>query len=100
MSQLNALDLADMAPNEPTLHGYATACNDLKRAVTTWQTINAHDLVTFYALLTKNSLTPVAVVVPDLVAPTCAAATGRAVTKPTRANEDEGDGDDGDSDDQ
>ena len=100
VSQLNALDLADMAPNEPTLHGYAMACNDLKRAVTTWQTINAHDLVTFNALLTKNSLTPVAAAVPDLVAPTCAAATGRAVAKPTRANEDEGDGDDGDSDDQ
>jgi hypothetical protein len=71
--QINSLDPGDMAPNEPMLRAYASTCNDLKSAVSRWETINTKDLVAFNELLTKNGLRPVPVSTIPLVIPVCPA---------------------------
>jgi hypothetical protein len=68
--QLKTLDFGDMAPNPAKYHAWATACNDLKSAVATWQAINTHDLPELDALLTKNNIKPLTSA-PSLAPPTC-----------------------------
>jgi len=59
--QLNTLDAGDMAPSEPMLRAYAATCADLKAAVAAWRTLDAKDLATLNATLTKNHATPIPV---------------------------------------
>jgi photosystem II stability/assembly factor-like uncharacterized protein len=68
--QLKTLDFGDMAPNPAKYHAWAMACQDLKRAVATWQAINTRDVPELNALLTRNNLKPIAAV-PPLATPAC-----------------------------
>ncbi|MEO8945800.1 MAG: hypothetical protein ABI338_04820, partial [Gemmatimonadaceae bacterium] len=104
--ELTALDNADMAPNGPTLRGYASDCTELGKVVTAWKNLNSKDLVTFNALLTRNNATPVSASSANLPMPACgtglsaqdrrkmATHTGTTVTH-SRADEDDGDDDSG-----
>jgi hypothetical protein len=69
--QLNTLDAGDMAPNEPMLKAYASACADLKSAVSTWKALSAQDLNALNALLTKNNLKPIPAPSAALAIPNC-----------------------------
>lgn len=84
--QLNQLELGDGAPTPGDLADYASSCSDLSKSVTAWRTISDKDLVAFNAVLTRNSLKPVAGGPAALTAPTCAAAKGGAAAKKARAN--------------
>jgi hypothetical protein len=54
--QLNTLDAGDMAPNEPMVRTYLSACSDLKAAVANWKTLNSQDLAALNTMLAKNNL--------------------------------------------
>jgi hypothetical protein len=72
MSQaLTALDNGDMAPNESMRNGYIAKCGDLKTAITSWKAINTVDLPAFNAILTRNSVKPIAASSPVLAIPVC-----------------------------
>jgi hypothetical protein len=71
--QLNTLDAGDMAPNEPQLRTYASACADLKVAVATWKTLTSRDLESLNAVLAKNNLKPIPAPSAVLPAPGCSA---------------------------
>jgi len=68
--QLKTLDFGDMAPNPAKYHAWAMACQDLKRAVATWQAINTRDVPELTALLTRNNLKPIAAA-PPMATPAC-----------------------------
>jgi len=70
--QMNAQDLADMAPNGPMLADYAATCQDLREVVTRWQSIRHQGLADANAVLAKHGLAPLQVTGRDLVAPACA----------------------------
>ena len=72
--QLETLDYADMAPNEPITRAYAAACSDLRTAVTNWKNINAKDLAEFNAVAAKNNVKPIPAASPALAVPACPAA--------------------------
>jgi hypothetical protein len=67
--QLNTLDAGDMAPNEPQLRAYSSACADLKVAVATWKTLTSQDLASLNAVVAKNNLKPIPSVA--LASPSC-----------------------------
>ncbi|MEO7086341.1 MAG: hypothetical protein ABI442_03450, partial [Gemmatimonadaceae bacterium] len=70
--QLETLDSGDMAPNDPQNAAYVAACTDLQSRLTSWTTMNAKDIPQLNALLSKNSLQPVALAkVSDLSTPVC-----------------------------
>ncbi|MGE5760229.1 MAG: hypothetical protein ACM37V_07700, partial [Gemmatimonadota bacterium] len=86
--QLNSLDLADMAPTQAMLDGYATVCGDLKTVVTAWQTARTRDLSALNALLTKNGRPAVSASGAALEIPVCGAGAraGTGVAAGRRAN--------------
>ena len=86
--QLNSLDLADMAPTQAMLDGYATVCGDLKTVVTAWQTARTRDLSALNALLTKNGRPAVSASGAALEIPVCGvgARAGTGVAAGRRAN--------------
>src|SRR5437868_15402649 len=55
--QLNALDLADMAPNTAMSNAYNAACGDLKTVVTSWRAVNDKDVPALNAQLASAHLT-------------------------------------------
>jgi hypothetical protein len=65
------MDNGDMAPNESMRKGYIAKCTDLKTAITRWKTINTTDLPAFNAILTRNSVKPIAASSPVLAIPVC-----------------------------
>ena len=69
--QLNTLDAGDMAPNEPMLRTYASACADLKAVVSTWKALNAQDLTALNAMLTKSNLKTIPAPSSPLAIPNC-----------------------------
>ena len=69
--QLNTLDAGDMAPNEPMLRTYASACADLKSAVSMWRALNAQDLAALNAMLAKNNLKQIPAPSAALAIPNC-----------------------------
>jgi hypothetical protein len=71
--QLKVLDMSDIPPNPTKLAGWRSVCTDLRTAVTNWRAINATDLVTFDALLARNSIKPIAAASPSLALPVCVA---------------------------
>jgi len=72
--QLNAQDLADMAPTTSMLAAYAAACHDLKTAATSWQGIRGRGLDEFNAVVAKHGMTALSVTGEDLAVPACGAA--------------------------
>lgn len=70
--QLNTLDAGDMAPNEPMLRTYASACADLKAAVSNWRTLTTQDLAGLNAMLTKSNLKSIPAPSSALAIPNCA----------------------------
>ena len=54
VGQLTLQDNGDLAPTEAMRQGFATTCRDLAQAVTAWQAINARDLSSLNAALTKG----------------------------------------------
>ena len=104
--ELSALDNADMAPNGPTLRGYASDCTELSKVITAWKTLNTKDLVTFNALLAKNNAAPIHASSANPAAPACGAGlsaqdrrtvathTGTTVSH-SKADDDDGDDDSG-----
>lgn len=71
--QINTLDAGDMAPTEPMLRTYASACADLRTAVSTWKTLTAQDLAGLNAMLTKNNLKSIPAPSAALAIPNCSA---------------------------
>ncbi|MGB7212396.1 MAG: hypothetical protein WBC97_07160 [Gemmatimonadales bacterium] len=69
--QLDAQDLADMAPNPPMLSAYAAACGDLKTTVTNWRAVVSHDLSAFNTTLSAAHLATIAAPATALVVPDC-----------------------------
>ncbi len=69
--QVNGLDGGDMAPSDPVMHAFAPACKDLAAAVTHWRAVSTKDLPAFNAVLSKNSLPPIAAPAKSLEVPTC-----------------------------
>ena len=72
LRQLNSLDTGDMAPNETATSVFNASCGDLKKVVTNWSSLNAHEVKDFNAVLTNRNLPAVALAAPALAAPTCA----------------------------
>ena len=103
--ELTALDNADMAPNGPTLRGYAADCTELSKVVTAWKTANTTDLVAFNAVLTRNNVAPIHASSANLALPACGAGLSahdrRAVAthKGTTVTHSKADDDDGGDDD-
>jgi hypothetical protein len=54
--QLTGQDLADMAPTEAMLAGFAAACRDLRTAVTAWRDIRERGLADLNAVLTAHGM--------------------------------------------
>jgi len=73
--QLDTLDFADMAPNEPMNKAWTAGCGDLKTAVTNWAALNGKDLAAFNAILAKSNLGPIPAATPALAVPACSAAS-------------------------
>ncbi|HEU5359494.1 MAG TPA: hypothetical protein VFU45_10260, partial [Gemmatimonadales bacterium] len=69
--QLDAQDLADMAPNPPMLAAYASACGDLKTVVTNWHGVVTHDLSAFNTLLQESHVATSAAPTTALAVPDC-----------------------------
>ncbi|MGH7533682.1 MAG: hypothetical protein ACREL4_10360, partial [Gemmatimonadales bacterium] len=69
--QLDAQDLADMAPNPPMLSAYAAACGDLKTTITNWHAVVTHDLPAFNTVLSGAHLATIAAPATALVVPEC-----------------------------
>ncbi len=76
--QLKVIDMSDIPPNPTKLAAWRNVCTDLRSALTSWQAINATDLVAFNALLLKNNLKPVAPATPMLPLPVCGTAASVA----------------------
>jgi hypothetical protein len=68
--QLNTLDAGDMAPNEPMVRNYLSACSDLKAAVANWKTLSSQDLAALNTMLAKNNLKQIPAP-PALAPPNC-----------------------------
>lgn len=104
--ELTALDNADMAPNGPTLRGYAADCTELSKVISAWKAINTKDIVTFNGLLTKDNVAPIHASSANMTMPACGAGlsaqdrrkvathTGTTVTH-SKADDDDGDDDSG-----
>ena len=58
--QMDTLDYGDMAPSEPMIRAYGAAISDLKKVSANWAALNSKDLVAFNAVLSKNSVKPIA----------------------------------------
>src|SRR5262249_11510747 len=70
--QLETLDSGDMAPTDPQRAAYFVVCNDLHGRIASWAALNGKEITQLNALLTKNSLSPVAVAkVAELKMPVC-----------------------------
>ncbi|MFI5311316.1 MAG: WD40/YVTN/BNR-like repeat-containing protein [Gemmatimonadales bacterium] len=69
VGQFTAQENGDLAPTEPMLQGFASACRDLTKAVVRWQAINATDVPALNAVLAKNGKSPVTA--STLAAPKC-----------------------------
>jgi photosystem II stability/assembly factor-like uncharacterized protein len=76
--QLKVLDMSDIPPNPTKMAAWRSVCGELRTAVTNWHDINAKDLVTFNALLSKNSITPIPAATPSLTMPVCVAPAAAA----------------------
>jgi photosystem II stability/assembly factor-like uncharacterized protein len=70
---LNGQDLADMAPTEAALAGYQASCEQLKTAVTRWNTVRDADLAAVNAARSAHGMAAVAAPGQALEAPACAA---------------------------
>jgi photosystem II stability/assembly factor-like uncharacterized protein len=68
---LNTVENGDMAPNEPMLRAFASACAELGTVVSAWRAVQEKELAAFNAVLAKNTLKPVAAAAPALVVPAC-----------------------------
>jgi photosystem II stability/assembly factor-like uncharacterized protein len=72
--QLETLDSGDMAPNDPQIRAFLTACTDLHGRIASWFAMNAKDLVDLNQRLAKGGLKTVTLAKPsELVMPVCAA---------------------------
>jgi hypothetical protein len=71
--QLKVLDMSDIPPNPTKLAAWRSVCTDLRTAVTSWRDINAKDLVSFNALLTKSNIKSIPAASPSLTIPVCVA---------------------------
>jgi hypothetical protein len=80
--QLETLDSGDMAPNEPMLAAYMSACTDLRSAIANWKTVSTQDLAAFNGVLAKNGLAKISAEPPTMVAPVCVQAPAAAPAKP------------------
>lgn len=60
LRQLNELGSGDMAPTEPLAKASVAACTSFEEALARWKKLNDEDLVAFNAVLTKNSVKPIA----------------------------------------
>ena len=79
--QLDTLDFADMAPNEPMNQTWAAGCAELKATVARWADANGKELAAFNAILVKNSLSPMPAASPVLAMPACPAAAAAPVKR-------------------
>lgn len=75
--QLNAQDLADLAPTDAMLADHAAGCQDLKTAVARWRAIREGGLAGLDALLAKHGLAALPAAGPALVVPACAVGANR-----------------------
>ena len=82
--QLETLDSGDMAPNEPMLAAYVSACTDLRSAIANWKSVSTQDLAAFNAVLTKNGTAKINAEPSTMVAPVCVQAPATTPAKPPR----------------
>jgi photosystem II stability/assembly factor-like uncharacterized protein len=57
--QLNKLDSGDMAPTEAMQKATAATCAEAQQLIASWTLLKSKDLISFNALLEKNSLKPI-----------------------------------------
>ncbi len=67
------------------LRQFAATCGDLKKAVTTWTTLNADVLTSLNGVLATNGLKAIPAVAPALAAPVCAPAPESVASRKPKA---------------
>jgi hypothetical protein len=70
-NQLNAQEQADMAPTVAAVAAYAAVCQDLAKAIASWQRLSTADLTTLNAALTSRGRAALALAKEELKASSC-----------------------------